>query len=262
MPNSCSAGTVNHNSVSNASNLGLPPSSSTEAVTDESASLSRPKSSASDSSESSTESSTTSDDEDSEVTFNTIKRRQTKIHVIAPKPPPSSSPAKSDNSVASSIAETCEAGTDPSPNQCDETKFVNSNGDNDCKMKAVNDCYSGDVNDNNKENDDEVESNTEATKVNGDKEDIGRTHNAIKIASVKKGDEKSNKKEQKSPKSANSINTFVNSSDEQPNSLSGIVLPARFKKVNSKTKKSTIRKSDLRNIGSGSSDVDKSKVTK
>ena len=106
--------------------------------------------SASDSSESSTESSTTSDDEDSEVTFNTIKRRQTKIHVIAPKPPPSSSPAKSDNSVASLVAETSfAAGTDTSPNQCDETRsVVNSNGDNDCKVKAVNDCFSGDVNDN------------------------------------------------------------------------------------------------------------------
>ena len=56
------------------------------------------------------------------------------------------------------------------------------------------------------------------------------------------------------------MNSVVNSFDEQ-NSLPGINLPARFKKANSKTKKSTIRKSDLRNNGCGSSDSDK-KVSK
>merc|ERR1712150_332175 len=64
----------------------------------------------------------------------------------------------------------------------------------------------------------------------------------------------------KNTKSACSMNTVVNSFDEHQSSLPGITLPARFKKANNKNKKSTIRKSDLRNNGCGS-DTDE-KVSK
>jgi len=256
---------MNHSSTSNSSNTGLSLSPSVETTTEECSSPSRPVSAASDSSESSTESSTTSeDDEDQEVAFNTIKRRQTKINVITPKSPSSSPPINSNNSVVSKNSATSNVALNDAEKQCDETKYiVHSNGDNACKMSAVNDCLSGDVNDNNKENGEnkEAENNVEVTKVNGDKNDIVRTQSAITIDSVIKSDDNSSKKEQKSPKTANSMNALVNSFEEQPNSLPGINLPARFKKANSKAKKSTIRKSDLRNIGGGSSDVDK-KVSK
>ena len=251
---------MNHSSTSSSTNTGLSISLSNETTAEECSSPSRPVSAASDSSESSTESSTTSeDDEDQEVAFNTIKRRQTKINVITPKSPSSSPPTNSNNTVASKNSTTLNVASNDTQNECDETKYiVNTNGDNACKMSAVNDCLTGDVNDNNKENGDDkdAENDVKVTKVNGDKNDV-RTQSAITIDSVIKSDDKSSKKEQKSPKTANSMNALVNSFDE-PTSLPGINLPARFKKANSKTKKSTIRKSDLRNCAS---DVDK-KVSK
>ena len=99
--------------------------------------------------------------------------------------------------------------------------------------------------------------NAEA-KVNGDSQT--RTPSVAPIDSAIKIDDKNTKKEQKTAKSATSINSTANSLDEQHPSLPGINLPARFKKANSKNKKSTIRKSDLRNNGCGS-DLDK-KVSK
>merc|ERR1711993_13699 len=93
----------------------------------------------------------------------------------------------------------------------------------------------------------------EMTKINGDKHDIMRTPSVIRNDSGLKGDDKRTKKETKNSKSTTSPNALVNSIDEHQTSLPGINLPARFKKGNSKAKKSTIRKSDLRNNGCGSS---------
>ena len=247
---------------------------------------SRPLSSASDSSESSTESSTTSeeDDEDQEVTFNTIKRRQTAIHVIAPASPSSSSAVHSNDVTATDIALSAPSAPtersalpDGSAKECDETKAIAanncSNGDDVYKLKAVGDnstTASGDGNDDDKENsEDEKKDATNtaknlAPKVNGDKNESERTQNSTSIiGSVFKVDQKSsNKKEQKNQTSATS-NSMNNSSNEEQHvgGLSGIVLPARFKKVNSKSKKSTIRKSDLRNSGA-TTDGDKTKLSK
>ena len=181
--------------------------------------------------------------------------------MINPKSPSSAPPNNSNNSIAAKVSVTSEAAVNDNENQCAESYIVNSNGDNACKLSAVNDCLVSDANKNNKENGDDKESedNSEVTKVNGDKNDILRTQSAINI--VIKSDDKSSKSDPKSPKSANSANKVLNTSDGQPNSLPGIHLPARFKKANSKTKKSTIRKSDLRNIVGVSSDADK-KVSK
>merc|ERR1712018_168730 len=106
---------------------------SNENRTEESLSPSRPISAASDSSESSTESSTTSEDEEQEVTFNTIKRRQTKINVISPK---SASPQPhNDLSISSStLSTTSNISNNEKQEHCDETKYiVDSNGDNKIK---------------------------------------------------------------------------------------------------------------------------------
>ena len=237
---------------------------SNESRTEESLSPSRPISAASDSSESSTESSATSEDEEQEVTFNTIKRRQTKINVISPK---SASPQPhNDLSISSSkLSTTSNISNNEKQEHCDETKYiVDSNGDNKIKSNeksAVIDLKSSDANDN-KENGvkSEIDSIAVEGKINGDKTSSTRTPSVTSIDSSIKIEDKNSKKDQKNAKSACSANAVVNSFDEHQSNLPGINLPARFKKANNKNKKSTIRKSDLRNNGCGS-DTDK-KVSK
>lgn len=265
-PNSNVQVAKNHSLGANSSISGLQLLLSNDGKTDDCCPPSRPISAASDSSESSTESSATSeDDEEQEVTFNTIKRRQTKINVITPKSVSSSPKNESNSMVASKPSTTSNAAINDTQETCDELKNIaNSNGDRACNINdksAVNDSKTGDVNDN-KENgfNKKPRSSPDIAKINGDKSDIERTPSETTIDSVTKSDDKNIKKEPKTSKSANSMNSVVNSFDEQ-NSLPGINLPARFKKANSKTKKSTIRKSDLRNNGCGSSDSDK-KVSK
>ena len=241
----------------NAAGSGLS-TSTNDSKSEENLFPSRPISAASDSSESSTESSTTSEDEDQEVTFNTIKRRQTKVNVISPKsasPQPHNDISSTLNSkhTTTSICENLV--------HCDDTKvIIDKNGDNNKSNDrcAVIDLKSKDGLDN-KENGVKSQSKDNAeAKVNGDSQT--RTPSVAPIDSAIKIDDKNTKKEQKTAKSATSINSTANSLDEQHPSLPGINLPARFKKANSKNKKSTIRKSDLRNNGCGS-DPDK-KVSK
>ena len=262
-PSSTSHVAMNQGLVSTSSNTLLSQCTSNDGGTDESCVPSRPISAASDSSESSTESSTTSeDDEEQEVAFNTIKRRQTKINVISPKSASPTPNNDSSNSLTPNLSTTLNVANNENTAHCEEmVSIANSNGDNSQKMNdhsAVNNSSSGDVNDNT-ENGDKTKTVKipEITKLNGDKGDIVRTPNETTIDSAIKSDDKNSKRENKNSKSASSMNALVNSHDEQHNSLPGINLPARFKKANSKAKKSTIRKSDLRNNGCGSSDVDK-----
>jgi len=250
--------------VSNSAGLGLH-TLSNDSRAEESLSPSRPISAASDSSESSTESSTTSEeDEEQEVTFNTMKRRQTKINVISPKSA-SPQPHNDFNNSSSKLSTTSSLSNNENQEHCDETKYiVDSNGDNKIKSNeksAVNDLKSSDAYDK-KENGikSQIDSNADEGKINGDKTNSTRTPCATPIDSAIKSDDKNSKKDQKNTKSACSMNTVVNSFDEHQSSLPGITLPARFKKANNKNKKSTIRKSDLRNNGCGS-DTDK-KVSK
>ena len=229
----------------------------TEIKSDGSLSPSRPISAASDSSESSTESSTTSEeDEDQEVTFNTIKRRQTKVNVISPK---SAAPQPHNdvcNTSSSNFSTTLNNSNSENQSYCDETKeLADTNGDNNIKSNgksAVINLKPSNVYDN-KENG--VENPTDSNgedKINGDKIDVTRTPSAASNDSEIKNDSKNTKKEQKPSKSASSLNSVANSFDEHQSTLPGINLPVRFKKANSKNKKSTIRKSDLRNNGCGS----------
>ena len=228
---------------------------------EENLSPSRPISAASDSSESSTESSTTSEDEDQEVTFNTIKRRQTKVNVISPK---SASPQPHNDTTNTFNPKISTANISSYDNQahCDDTKVIaDKNGDNNIKSTdkcAVITLKSSNAFDN-KENGVESQTDNNADgKVNGDS--LTRTPSVAPVDSAIKIDDKNTKKEKKPAKSNTSLNSMVNSLDDQQPSLPGINLPARFKKANSKNKKSTIRKSDLRNNGCGS-EVDK-KVSK
>lgn len=263
LPSSNSYVAMNQSLVSNSSVNPLSQCISNDGGSDESCSPSRPISAASDSSESSTESSTTSEeDEEQEIAFNTIKRRQTKINVISPKSASPTPNSDSSNSLTPNLSSTSNVAINETLGHCDETQAItNSNGDDTQKLNdqsAVNTSPTGDVNDN-KENGVTSKSvkSPEITKLNGDKGDIVRTPNETAIDSVIKSDDKNSKKEHNNSKSASSMNVLVNSHDEQHNSLPGINLSARFKKANSKAKKSTIRKSDLRNNGCGSSDVDK-----
>ena len=187
------------------------------------------------------------------------------INVISPK---STSSPHVEKNVSSNlkVSNLPNAASDNAKENCDDTTcIINSNGDNFATLKdtnAVNDSLIGDVNENmengvNKKSD----GSPETTKINGDKHDIIRTPSVIRNDSGLKGDDKSTKKETKNSKSTSSPNALVNSLDDHQTSLPGINLPARFKKGNSKAKKSTIRKSDLRNNGCGSSDSDK-KVSK
>ena len=254
---------MNQSLVSNSSVALLSQCISNDGGSDESCPPSRPISAASDSSESSTESSTTSEeDEEQEVAFNTIKRRQTNINVISPKSASPTLNSDSSYSLTPHPTSTSIVAINDTLGHCDEMQSItNSNGEDTQKINdqsAVNKSPTGDVNDN-KENGVTSKSvnSPEINKLNGDKGDIERTPKETAIDSVIKSDDKNSKKEQNHSKSASSINVLVNSHDEQHNSLPGISLPARFKKANSKAKKSTIRKSDLRNNGCGSSDVDK-----
>merc|ERR1712038_1099736 len=199
---------------------------------------------------------TSEEDEDQEVTFNTIKRRQTKVNVISPK---SAAPQPHNdvcNTSSSNFSTTLNNSNSEKQSYCDETKELgDTNGDNNIKSNgksAVINLKPSNVYDNDENG---VENPTDSNgedKINGDKIDITRTPSAASNDSEIKKDSKNTKKEQKPNKSASSLNSVANSFDEHQSTLPGINLPVRFKKANSKNKKSTIRKSDLRNNGCGS----------